>query len=68
MNTYDMLCKNCKNEFEIYCSIAKYSEGNIECPYCQSNETHRDWTKGSRVVVNDQTKWRKSEYGGDDKR
>lgn len=67
-NHYDMLCNNCGEKFELECTINEYSEGNHECPECFSIDTQRDWSASNRIIVNDITRFRKGEYGCDDKR
>jgi len=35
MPAYDFVCEGCRNEFEIWGTVAEYSKGLVEkCPFC----------------------------------
>ncbi|MCX6005573.1 MAG: zinc ribbon domain-containing protein [Chloroflexi bacterium] len=36
MPIYEYICPNCKNKFELLCSISRSNE-NAECPKCKSS-------------------------------
>jgi len=44
MPVYEFICKSCKKFFSKSLTLAEYEEGEIVCPFCESDDVERCWT------------------------
>jgi len=66
-NTYPMQCDACGHKYVMEMKVSEYCNNKHLCPEC-GEETRRDFSVGGNIQVNDQTRWRKGEFGGEDRR
>jgi putative FmdB family regulatory protein len=66
MPKYPTRCKSCEHEFEVTKKITDNSP--TACTECGSEDTHTMMSKLGKQSVVDNTRWRKGEYGQNDKR
>ena len=45
MPTYDFICENCKQRFDIFLSFSEYGKKPVTCIHCGSKEVRRRMTK-----------------------
>lgn len=45
MPTYDFLCQNCGQHFDVFLSFAEYGKRKIKCVHCGSSNVRRRMTK-----------------------
>lgn len=55
---YDMRCPACNHEFSVNKTMQEYNLVPTKCPECDSL-AERDFSKGGKVIVDDQTRSRK---------
>jgi putative FmdB family regulatory protein len=51
MPTYSYSCLDCQNSFELFFTIAQYTD-KPKCEACQSNNTCRDYQTDMKSIVN----------------
>jgi len=45
MPTYDFICNNCNQRFDIFLTFAEYSKKTVTCAHCGSKNVRRRMTK-----------------------
>jgi len=45
MPTYDFICNNCQQRFDIFLTFAEYGKKKITCVHCKSKNVRRRMTK-----------------------
>ena len=45
MPTYDFLCNDCAQRFDVFLTFAEYGKKPVACPHCQSKNVRRRMTK-----------------------
>jgi len=45
MPTYDFICNNCNQRFDVFLTFAEYGKKKVKCAYCGSKNTRRRMTK-----------------------
>ena len=45
MPTYDFICNNCNERFDVFLTFAEYGRKKISCTHCKSKDVRRRMTK-----------------------
>jgi len=45
MPTYDFICNNCNQRFDIFLTFAEYGKKTVKCAHCNSKNVRRRMTK-----------------------
>jgi putative FmdB family regulatory protein len=45
MPTYDYICNNCNQRFDVFLTFAEYGKKTVTCAHCNSNNVRRRMTK-----------------------
>jgi len=45
MPTYDYICNNCKQRFDVFLTFAEYGKKPVTCAHCKSKNVRRRMTK-----------------------
>jgi len=45
MPTYDFICNNCNQRFDVFITFAEYGKKTVKCTYCNSRKVRRRMTK-----------------------
>lgn len=45
MPTYDYICKNCNERFDVFLTFAEYGRKKVSCTHCKSRNVRRRMTK-----------------------
>ena len=45
MPTYDFICNNCNQRFEVFLTFAEYGKKTVTCAHCKSKNVRRRMTK-----------------------
>jgi len=45
MPTYDFICNNCNERFEVFLTFAEYGKKTVTCVHCKSKNVRRRMTK-----------------------
>jgi len=45
MPTYDYICNNCNQRFDVFLTFAEYSKKTVTCAHCKSKNVRRRMTK-----------------------
>src|SRR5678816_3424875 len=45
MPTYDYICNNCNQRFDVYLTFAEYGKKTVTCVHCKSKNVRRRMTK-----------------------
>jgi putative FmdB family regulatory protein len=45
MPTYDFVCQNCQQRFDVFMSYSEYGSGSVKCIHCGSQNVRRRMTK-----------------------
>jgi len=45
MPTYDFICNNCNQRFDVFLTFAEYGEKKVLCTHCKSKNVRRRMTK-----------------------
>jgi putative FmdB family regulatory protein len=45
MPTYDFICNNCNERFDVFLTFAEYGKKKISCTHCKSKNVRRRMTK-----------------------
>lgn len=45
MPTYDYICNNCNQRFDVFLTFAEYGKKTVTCTHCQSKNVRRRMTK-----------------------
>lgn len=45
MPTYDFICNNCNQRFDVFLTFAEYGKKTVTCAHCQSKNVRRRMTK-----------------------
>jgi len=45
MPTYDFICNNCNQRFDIFLTFAEYGKKTVKCTHCNSKNVRRRMTK-----------------------
>ena len=45
MPTYDFICNNCNERFEVFLTFAEYGKKKVSCVHCKSKDVRRRMTK-----------------------
>jgi putative FmdB family regulatory protein len=45
MPTYDFICNNCHQRFDVFLTYAEYGKKNVACIHCNSTDVRRRMTK-----------------------
>jgi putative FmdB family regulatory protein len=68
MPKYDLRCLECGEEFQLTMKMSDFINGHAMCDACGSSGVERDYSKGHELVVDDQTRWKKGEFGAEDRK
>lgn len=55
MPTYDFICNNCNQRFDVFLTYAEYGKATVTCPHCQSKNVRRRMTK-VRIAKSEETR------------
>ena len=55
MPTYDFICNNCNQNFEVFLTFAEYGKKTVTCAHCKSKNVRRRMTK-VRVAKSDESR------------
>ena len=55
MPTYDFICNNCDQRFDIFLTYNEYGKKTVTCPHCQSKDVRRRMTK-VRIAKSEETR------------
>jgi len=55
MPTYDFICNNCDQRFDIFLTYNEYGKKIVTCPHCQSKDVRRRMTK-VRIAKSEETR------------
>jgi putative FmdB family regulatory protein len=55
MPTYDFICNNCHQRFDVFLTYAEYGKKNITCAHCNSKDVRRRMTK-VRIAKTEETR------------
>ncbi len=55
MPTYDFICNNCNQRFDVFMSFAEYGKKPVTCTHCNSKDVRRRMTK-VRIAKSDDTR------------
>jgi putative FmdB family regulatory protein len=56
MPTYDFICNDCKQRFEIFLTYSEYGKKPVACPHCGSANTRRRMTR-VRIAKSDESRF-----------
>ena len=45
MPTYDFICNNCNERFDVFLTFAEYGKKTVKCTHCKSKDVRRRMTK-----------------------
>ena len=45
MPTYDFICNNCNQRFDMFLTYAEYGKKTVTCPHCNSKDVRRRMTR-----------------------
>ena len=45
MPTYDFICNNCNERFDVFLTFAEYGKKTVKCAHCKSKNVRRRMTK-----------------------
>jgi len=45
MPTYDFICNNCNERFDVFLTFAEYGKKKVSCTHCKSKDVRRRMTK-----------------------
>ncbi|HAV76206.1 MAG TPA: hypothetical protein DCX53_02520 [Anaerolineae bacterium] len=45
MPTYDFICNNCNERFDVFLTFAEYGRKKVSCSHCKSKDVRRRMTK-----------------------
>jgi len=55
MPTYDFICNNCNERFDVFLTFAEYGKKTVKCPHCKSKNVRRRMTK-VRIAKSDESR------------
>jgi putative FmdB family regulatory protein len=55
MPTYDFICNNCRQRFDVFLTYAEYGVKTVQCAHCQSEDVRRRMTK-VRIAKSDESR------------
>lgn len=55
MPTYDFICNNCHQRFEVFLTYAEYGKTTVTCTHCNSKNVRRRMTK-VRIAKSEETR------------
>ena len=55
MPTYDFICNNCQQKFDIFLTYSEYGKKAVHCAHCQSENVRRRMTK-VRIAKSDSSR------------
>jgi putative FmdB family regulatory protein len=55
MPTYDFICNDCQQRFNIFLTYAEYGKKTVQCPHCRSEDVRRRMTK-VRIAKSDESR------------
>lgn len=55
MPTYDYICNNCNQRFEVFLTFAEYGKKAVTCAHCKSKDVRRRMTK-VRIAKSDESR------------
>jgi len=53
MPTYDFICNNCNERFDVFLTFAEYGKKKVSCTHCKSKNVRRRMTK-VRIAKSDE--------------
>ncbi len=45
MPTYDFICNNCQQRFDVFMTFSEYGKKTVHCTHCESDKVRRRMTK-----------------------
>ncbi|HSK67231.1 MAG TPA: zinc ribbon domain-containing protein [Anaerolineales bacterium] len=55
MPTYDFICNNCNQRFDVFMTFAEYGKKTVKCIHCSSKNVRRRMTK-VRIAKSEETR------------
>ena len=55
MPTYDFICNNCNQRFDVFMNFAEYGKKTVKCIHCSSKNVRRRMTK-VRIAKSEETR------------
>jgi putative FmdB family regulatory protein len=55
MPTYDFICNNCNQRFEVFMTFSEYGKKPVHCVHCQSDNVRRRMTR-VRIAKSDESR------------
>ena len=55
MPTYDFICNNCNERFDVFLTFAEYGRKKVSCVHCKSKDVRRRMTK-VRIAKSDESR------------
>jgi putative FmdB family regulatory protein len=55
MPTYDFICNNCNQRFDVFLTYAEYGQKTVTCVHCNSTDVRRRMTK-VRIAKSEETR------------
>jgi putative FmdB family regulatory protein len=55
MPTYDFICNNCNERFDVFLTFAEYGVKKVSCTHCKSKDVRRRMTK-VRIAKSDESR------------
>ena len=55
MPTYDFICNNCNQRFDVFLTYAEYGKKTVTCLHCNSKDVRRRMTK-VRIAKSEETR------------
>jgi len=55
MPTYDFICNNCNERFDVFLTFAEYGKKAVKCTHCKSKNVRRRMTK-VRIAKSDESR------------
>jgi len=55
MPTYDFICNNCNERFDVFLTFAEYGKKTVKCTHCKSKNVRRRMTK-VRIAKSDDSR------------
>ena len=55
MPTYDFICNDCAQRFDVFLTFSEYGKKPVACPHCQSKNVRRRMTK-VRIAKSDSSR------------
>ncbi len=55
MPTYDFICNDCQQRFDVFMTFSEYGEKAVHCAHCQSGDVRRRMTK-VRIAKSDESR------------